>query len=93
MAGISTFHDNTHFLLHLFIKICHISSFQKLGLLTGAALFPTLVADEVHRSGILGSSVFSDSKKEGICHEELSCDLGLPVARLDIMEVHIHAVV
>lgn len=54
LAGISTFHDDTHFLPHLFMKISHVSSFQKLGLLVGAALLPTLVADETPRSGLLG---------------------------------------
>ena len=39
-GGISTLNDDTHFLSHLFMKICHISSFQKLGLLICAALFP-----------------------------------------------------
>lgn len=91
-GGISTLNDDTHFLSHLFMKICHISSFQKLGLLICAALFPSVLADEVCHSRIFGSSVFSDCKK-GISHKELCCDLELPVVRLDFMEVHIHAVV
>lgn len=59
------------------MKMCHISSFQKLGLLTCATFFTALLADEVPRGGILGSSDLSDSRKEGISHMELHFDVGL----------------